>query len=166
MSNKLVLGKVRYGLDFDFIPELLFEDPAEFINAMELGKEDFLCHIFNEYHKGVNEKFFKENPVVFKPEDFKLTKYMLAKSKFMYYVELPKAEGLMVWAEAYGIVFDLKIAVESEIKFFTVEKTLNGPYMLCGVAPDKTHLNYGQVLESAKNIDDNADRMLKIMFKN
>ena len=165
MSKKAILGKIRRDIDFKFMPQLLFDDPANFINGMEIGKEEFLCMIFNEYHKGINEKVFKNNPIVFKPEDFKITKYMLAKSKFMYYIELPKVEESVLWTEAYGIAFDLKIAVESEIKFFTVEKSINNPYVLYGVAPDLTHFSYHQVLESADNIEDNAERMLKIMFK-
>ena len=164
MDDKMKLSGVRYSLDFNFLPEMFYETPAEFFNALEQGKEEFISNIFNEFYKGVNEKLFKDNPIVFKPEDFKITKYLLAKSKFLYYIELPKQEDAMVWAEAYGLGFDLKIAYESELKFFTVEKTQNGPYMLCGVALDNTHINYGQVLESATNTDENADKMLKIMF--
>ncbi len=164
MANKFDLNNVRYSLDFDFIPEMFYETPAEFFNALERGKEEFLCNIFNEFYRGVNERFCKDSPIVFKPSDFKITKYLLAKSKFLYYVEVPeKHEGAMVWCEAYGFAFDLKIAYESELKFFTIENSDMGNRMLCGVTTDKKHLNYGKATDT---MDDNADKMLKIMFKN
>ena len=161
--EKFNLNDVRYALDFDFIPEMFYETPAQFFNALEQGKEAFLCNVFNDFYEGVNEKYFKENPIVFKPEDFKITKYLLAKSKFLYYIEVPeKHDGAKVWCDAFGFGFDLKIVEESELKYFTVEKTDFGTHMLCGVSADKKHINYGN---AATTIDDNADKMLKIMFK-
>ena len=75
MDDKMKLSGVRYSLDFNFLPEMFYETPAEFFNASEQGKEKFISNIFNEFYKGVNEKLFKDNPIVFKPEDFKITKW-------------------------------------------------------------------------------------------
>lgn len=162
--SKINLNDVRYTLDFDFMPEMFYETPAQFFNALEQGKEGFLCNVFNNFYEGVNEKHFKNNPIVFKPEDFKITKYLLAKSKFLYYVEVPTPhDGAKVWCEAFCFGFDLKIAEESKLKYFTVENSELNVKMLCGVDSDKKHVNYGK---AAADMENNVDKMLKIMFKN
>ena len=153
---------IRYGLDFDLIPDLFYSEPAQFFNAIEIAKEKFFLNIFTEFYKHANETIFKDNPVSFKLEDFKITKYMLAKSKFMYYVEVPDVcEDSLVWCKAYGFVFDLKIAHESEFRYFTIEKT-DSTHMLCSVFPDKSKCNYGN---ASDNIEANVDKMLKIIFR-
>jgi hypothetical protein len=79
----------------------------------------------------------------------------------MYYVELPQnCEDSLVWCEAYGFVFDLKIAEESAFYFFTVEKTTQTK-MLCELLPNGGRNNYG---DASDNIDVNADIMLKKVF--
>lgn len=162
MEKKITSLNVRYSLDFQFMPDLFYSTPADFFNAIEMGKEDFLCNIFNNFYRTANKTIFKDNPKIFKPEDFKITKYLLSKSKFLYYIELPlEHDDSRVWCKAYGIGFDLKIAEESTLYFFTVEETMHTK-MLCGIDADGLHCNYG---DATDDIETNVDKMLKLMFK-
>ena len=154
---------VRYNLDFRLMPELFFREPAQFFNALEMGKEEFFLNIFNHFYSEPNDTLFKDKPVRFSVENFKVTKYLLSKSKFMYYVELPAiCEDSLVWCEAYGFIFDLKIAEESEFHFFTVEKT-ERTRMLCSLFPDGKRCNWG---DAPDDIEKTVDVMLKKVFQN
>lgn len=157
------LAGLRWLIDFKMIPNLFVQAPDGILAAFEVGEaEKFLQTVFNDLYDGKR---------VFALDDFKVTKYE-DDNAFVYYVNLPSEhEGSIVWCEAYGFAFFLDTQNKSiTCQFLTVELTeptifiggtpFGGTRMLCGVAHNLEHLNFGNAFPTDK---ENAEKMLEIV---
>ena len=158
------MNDVRYALDFRLIPELFYEEPGQFLKALEVGKEDFFAGLFNDFYAYANETVFADDPKMFAPDQFNVEKYMITASKFLYCVELPEEhEGSMVYCNAYFFVYDVGFLRPACFKFLTMETSIANTHAIGGMSEDlSTHINYGQ---PCSTLEETINKVLEICFR-
>ncbi len=158
------MNGVRYFLDFRLMPELFYTEPKQFLNALEIGKEEFFANVFNDFYQSANETFFAEDPKMFLPSQFKVEKYAITPSKFLYCVELPdEHEGSHVYCNAYFFVYDVGFLHPARVQFMTLETSAFGTHAIGGMSEDMDrHFNYGM---PEATLEDTINKVLELSFK-
>ncbi len=138
----------RYVLEQMFLPQSLYgEGCQQTMLALLQGKGEFLVYMLNAIGQQTGSKCpYTADQFVFKP--LIISDHGDIPEFAMLIIDMPEPE-IMPLSSRLIICHDKEL---SKIKYFTVEKTLGGAYMLCGVSEDSVHVNYGDAPESEEDL--------------
>ena len=99
----------------------------------------------NLYDKTANVDAFKDNPKVFKPEDFDVRIVEVMTGLLLVLVDLPdEHEGSLVYCKHYIFAYMINDDGKHSVAYFTVEDSGMGNF-LCYISEDGKRHNFGKV---------------------
>lgn len=155
---------VRKDLDFQFVPQMVYSDPAAFLKNCISCKEEFVCSLFNFYYAKYNPVYYPDNPKDFAAGDFRVFMKEIDDNKRILIISLPEEfMGSSEYCTAYVLTYwfdDSKIA---GLQFFTIEDTSYGWKTIGFIS---NNLEHKRIARSTGKLDDDIGRVLEHAFSN
>ena len=125
---------VRYAVEQEILPMLLYEKKDEFIAVMAMDGARLVSDMMNNIaHESGEERQTK-------PEDYKVSPAEASNDVRLICITMPRPEEPLLSTRCY-IAFDREM---KKIAYFMVERGTGGEYYLCGRNEKKEHVNYGE----------------------
>lgn len=153
--------KVRYIVEHRAIPEIFYREKAGLLNAILDKQGQFFSQLFDlvsqtaedEEAMSYSEEDFNIEPRGFRCEDMNV---------YVIIVDMPKPQCSPLCRTLY---FCYEETTET-VKYYTSEKSIETPYMLCGWNDDQTHVNYGRAeLDREKEFMQTARLFIDLISK-
>ena len=133
--------RLRYEVEHQLLPNVLFDNPKEIISMLSLEKEKFICLLYDIVSKS------GKIPNPYKKENFAVRLYKLERPWLMAKIVMPEPDSsplcgsvIIVFEETFKKVY--YFTIEKEVK---LSKNDEDRWALCGWTKHHEHLNFGEI---------------------
>ena len=155
---------VREDLDFEIIPNMVYNDGPKFIDNCLSGKEDFICYLFNNYYEMMNPIYYQDDPKHFRPVDFHVGVRSCGQDKHILFVQLPdEFMGSLEFCRCYAVAYETYNDQINNLRFFCVQESAYGWRRIGEIDRDG---NSKFITRSSGNIAEEVDQICRLAFQN
>ncbi len=155
---------VREDLDFEIIPNMVYNDGPKFSDNCLSGKEDFICYLFNNYYEMMNPIYYQDDPKHFRPVDFHVGIRHITSDKHLLFVQLPdEFMGSLEFCRCYAIAYETCDGQVKNQRLFCVQDSAYGWRRIGEVDCDG---NSKFITRSSGNIAEEITQICTLAFPN
>lgn len=154
--------QVRKNLDFQVIPQMVYEDGEAFVGRCLKYGEEYVCGMFNTYYAKMNPIHYRDDPKHFAPGDFRVGGLKISEDQRLLYMGIPEETGhSREFCRAYVLTWVKREERLEDIRFYAIMDSDYGWLRLGQVSRDGEVKMVGR---ASGNLKEDLDRIAKIAF--
>ena len=154
--------RVRQNLDFQVIPQMVYEDGEGFVDRCLKYGEEYVCGLFTTYYRTMNPIHYPDEPKHFVPGDFRVGGLKISADQRLLYIGLPEETGhSREFCRAYVLTWVKRAERLEDVRFYAIMDSDYGWLRLGQVTREG---EVSMVDRASGNLKEDLNRIARIAF--